>query len=192
MANARRVACIGDSITEGFGVTTQPWPQLIQSRRVDQNVAVKNLANSGEKVALFVSRYYAEVQGRKYTDVVFGPITNDLPDGTTGAAIYAAILPAFLAAKADGSRVYTCTTLPRKNAAAYSMALETERVDLNTRLRAANADVPGIIMIDFDLAIRDPADISAMQSGFHTGDWLHPNNAGYIAMADRFDIDVSW
>lgn len=37
--------------------------------------------------------------------------------------------------------------------------------------------------IDFDLALRDPADGSALRAEFDSGDHLHPSDAGYEAMA---------
>jgi lysophospholipase L1-like esterase len=38
-------------------------------------------------------------------------------------------------------------------------------------------------VLDFDQALRDPAHPSRMDPRFDSGDHLHPNDAGYAAMA---------
>ena len=43
-------------------------------------------------------------------------------------------------------------------------------------------------MIDFDAAIRDPQQPSRIHPKFDSGDHLHPNNAGYEAMANAVDL----
>ena len=45
-------------------------------------------------------------------------------------------------------------------------------------------------MIDFDAAIRDPANPRAMLPIYDSGDTLHPNSAGYAAMANAIDLDA--
>jgi lysophospholipase L1-like esterase len=41
---------------------------------------------------------------------------------------------------------------------------------------------------DFDCAIADPADPSRILPAYDGGDRLHPNDAGYHAMAAAIDI----
>jgi lysophospholipase L1-like esterase len=43
--------------------------------------------------------------------------------------------------------------------------------------------------VDFDAAVRNPADPEAMLPQYDSGDHLHPNGAGYQAMADAIDLD---
>ena len=45
-------------------------------------------------------------------------------------------------------------------------------------------------MIDFDKALRDPANPAAMRPAYDSGDNLHPNDAGYQAMADAIDLSL--
>ncbi len=45
-------------------------------------------------------------------------------------------------------------------------------------------------MIDFDAALRDPADPTRLNANLQSGDWLHPNDAGYRAMGDAIDLDL--
>ena len=43
-------------------------------------------------------------------------------------------------------------------------------------------------MIDFEAAVRDPAAPEHMRAVLQSGDWLHPNDAGYRAMGDAVDL----
>lgn len=45
-------------------------------------------------------------------------------------------------------------------------------------------------VIDFDKILRDPSNPSQLRSDYHTGDFLHPNVAGYQAIADHFPLDI--
>jgi lysophospholipase L1-like esterase len=43
-------------------------------------------------------------------------------------------------------------------------------------------------VIDFDAVVRDPSDPSRILPAFDSGDHLHPNDAGYQAMANAIDL----
>ena len=43
-------------------------------------------------------------------------------------------------------------------------------------------------VIDFDRAVRDPAHPTQILPAYDSGDHLHPNDAGYQAMADFIDL----
>ena len=45
-------------------------------------------------------------------------------------------------------------------------------------------------VVDFDQVIRDPADPRQFRAGFNNFDKLHPNDAGYKAMADAVDLSL--
>ena len=45
-------------------------------------------------------------------------------------------------------------------------------------------------VIDFDKAIRDPGNPATMRPAYDSGDNLHPNDAGYQAMADAIDLSL--
>ena len=45
-------------------------------------------------------------------------------------------------------------------------------------------------VVDFDLAIRNESNPSQIQLGLASQDFLHPNNQGYVVMADAFDLSV--
>jgi lysophospholipase L1-like esterase len=45
-------------------------------------------------------------------------------------------------------------------------------------------------VIDFDAVVKDPQTPSRIRKEYHSGDHLHPNDAGYKAMADAVDIKL--
>ena len=45
-------------------------------------------------------------------------------------------------------------------------------------------------VIDFDAATRDPLKPKQLRAAFDSGDHLHPNDAGYEAMANSIDLKV--
>jgi lysophospholipase L1-like esterase len=64
---------------------------------------------------------------------------------------------------------------------------ERQRQALNAWIRRSKA-FDGVL--DFDKAIRDPADPTRMLSTYDSGDHLHPNDAGYAAMAASISIPL--
>jgi lysophospholipase L1-like esterase len=45
-------------------------------------------------------------------------------------------------------------------------------------------------VIDFDRVVRDPAQPTRLLPAYDSGDHLHPNDAGYRAMADSIDLGL--
>jgi lysophospholipase L1-like esterase len=45
-------------------------------------------------------------------------------------------------------------------------------------------------VIDFDAAVRDPGHRARILAIYDSGDHLHPNDAGYKAMADMIDLSM--
>jgi lysophospholipase L1-like esterase len=45
-------------------------------------------------------------------------------------------------------------------------------------------------VIDFDAVVRDPANQKQMVPAYDKGDNLHPNDAGYKAMAESIDLNL--
>ncbi|WP_194270637.1 SGNH/GDSL hydrolase family protein [Glaciimonas soli] len=67
----------------------------------------------------------------------------------------------------------------------YSVAGETKRKTINYWIRNAHA-FDGVV--DFDKILRDPKRLDHINPTFDSGDHLHPNDAGYKAMADAVDL----
>jgi lysophospholipase L1-like esterase len=45
-------------------------------------------------------------------------------------------------------------------------------------------------VIDFDRALRDPADPLMLLPSYDSGDHMHPSDAGYQAMANAVDVGL--
>jgi lysophospholipase L1-like esterase len=104
-------------------------------------------------------------------------------------------------AKAKGLKVYAGTIVPFKNSFYYTTGQpdqvpfgmtvpydgEAVRQAVNAFVRT-NTTVDGVI--DFDLAMQNPADPLQQRPGWNSGDNLHPNDAGYANIAKAVDIDL--
>lgn len=69
----------------------------------------------------------------------------------------------------------------------WSPAKEARRQAVNRWIRTSGA-FDGVI--DFDRALRDPSHRSRIQPRFASPDGLHPNDAGYAAMAAAIDLSL--
>ena len=75
--------------------------------------------------------------------------------------------------------------LPYEGAAYFTADGEATRQAVNAWIRKpGNFDAA----IDLDAAIRDPAKPTKMRADWQSGDWLHPNDAGYRAMGEAIDL----
>jgi lysophospholipase L1-like esterase len=64
---------------------------------------------------------------------------------------------------------------------------ELDRESVNMFIRQSG-EFDGVI--DFDLATRDPANPLQFNPLYDSGDHLHPNDAGYQAMANAIDLSL--
>jgi lysophospholipase L1-like esterase len=131
--------------------------------------------------------------GAKYVIILAG--INDIagtapPPEVSAAQVIAGYRQLLTRAHADGIKVIAATLLPfegTKYPGFFTPAAETKREALNTWIRTSGA-CDGVI--DFDRATRDPARPSHLLPAFDSGDHLHPNDAGYKAMADAIDLSL--
>jgi lysophospholipase L1-like esterase len=97
-------------------------------------------------------------------------------------------------AHAHGMRIIGATLTPFEDTfhggplyGYYNEAKEAKRAAINEWIRTSGA-FDGVI--DFDAATRDPADPKHIQARYDKGDHLHPNDAGYKAMAESVDLKL--
>ncbi|MGW1224271.1 SGNH/GDSL hydrolase family protein [Streptomyces sp. NPDC002530] len=92
-------------------------------------------------------------------------------------------------AHARGLKAYGGTILPFKGDTLgfYSAENEAARQTFNRWLRTSGV-YDGVI--DFDRALRDPADPQRLLAAYDSGDHLHPNDAGARAMADAVPLKL--
>jgi hypothetical protein len=91
-------------------------------------------------------------------------------------------------AKSRGVKIHLATLTPFKGTTFpgyYNNAAEAKRQTINAWIRN-HAGVDGIV--DFDKALQDPADPLRLRPALDSGDHLHPNDAGYEAMARAIDL----
>jgi lysophospholipase L1-like esterase len=87
-------------------------------------------------------------------------------------------------ARAAGLRVVGATLPPFRGSVYFTPAGERVRQEVNRWIRGAHAYDA---IVDFDQVMADPRDRSRLDRAKESGDHLHPNAAGYAAMAAAID-----
>jgi lysophospholipase L1-like esterase len=100
--------------------------------------------------------------------------------------ITAAIASAVSRAKARGIEVIVGTLMPYRGTDYYSAAGETKRQAVNAWIRSSSSGADAVV--DFDLVMRSASDSAILNPAYDSGDHLHPNDAGYAAMAGAVDL----
>jgi lysophospholipase L1-like esterase len=113
------------------------------------------------------------------------------PEGDTGPLSAGDFIRAYqemiARAHARGVRIFGGTIVPYEGANYYHPEGEAVREAVNTWIRTSGA-FDGVV--DFDGAIRDPQHPLRFLGADQSGDNLHPNDAGYTAMATAVDLDI--
>ena len=211
--SVRTVVAFGDSITAGGAeAIVGAYPDMLATRLRDaqhdgQDVAVLNAGIGGNRLLADgvgpsgLSRFERDaLRQSSVTHVIVLLGTNDI-----GRSVFARVPGAEIAprdmptqeritdglqqlvkqARAKGVKVLLGTVPPLKNTPYWSDANEAMREAVNRWVRGRQ-DVDGVI--DFDAALRDPADPQALNPLLDSGDHLHPNKAGHAAMAAAIDL----
>lgn len=212
------IVFFGDSITDGACSTVDTnnrWPDHIAERLQTEghpNVAVVNEAYSGDRVLTngmgtnALSRFDMSVLSHARVSTVVmmmgindigwpgaGAITPADPEPTADDVIsgYKQIIDR---AHSHDIRFVAVTLTPFIDtfkgtplAGYYTPEKEKIRQAVNAWIRA-NKTADGLI--DFDKVIEDPANPGHVLPAYDCGDHLHPNDAGYQAMAKAVDLDV--
>ncbi|GAA2828870.1 SGNH/GDSL hydrolase family protein [Crossiella cryophila] len=186
------VVAFGDSITDGAGSTVgtdRRWPDRLAAR--DRRSGVVNAGISGNKVLADnpgygpagISRAQRDITRRAgvRTAILLQGINDIRQDNPPSLEqLWQGYRRIVATAHARGIRVLGGTLTPFQGSARFTAARESLRQQVNQRIRS------GVLfdgVVDFDAAVRDPADPARLRAHFHNGDWLHPNDAGYQAMA---------
>lgn len=214
-AQAFSIIALGDSITDGHGSVTNAnnrWPDLLasrlQSNPTTESVAVLNHGIGGNRLLLdglgpnALARFDRDVlaqPGVRYVLVLEG--VNDIgmlthSGGVPQAAhdllvqrIIGAYQQMISHAHDHGIQVIGCTILPFAGSSFYHPApvSEADRQAVNSWIRA-----PGHFdaFVDFDKVMRDPQNQDRLLPAYDSGDHLHPNPAGYAAMAEAVPLSL--
>jgi lysophospholipase L1-like esterase len=205
------VVAFGDSITDGYqsmmGANGR-WPNDL-ARRLDSvdgpRLSVADEGISGNRVLNDSAFFGPSALARFRRDALDVPGVRDiiLLEGindigfsanlphpgldVSAAEIIAGYKRLIAEAHAAGVRIFGATLLPYQGADYYTAAGEAKREAVNAWIRTSGA-FDGVI--DFDHVMRDPVDPLALNPGYDSGDHLHPDNAGYQAMADAINLPL--
>ena len=209
-ATAAAIVTFGDSITDGTRSTVDTnhsWPALLAARlaknKATSDIGVANEGISGNRVlydgagASALARFDRDVlsqSGVKWVMLLEG--INDIgrvnaptpsPEAPTTEDLIAAYRQFIDRAHAHGIKVIGCTLTPYEGAGYAREAGETIRAAVNDFIRKGGA-FDGVV--DFEAATRDSAEPRKIRAAFDPGDHLHPNDAGYEAMANAIDLTI--
>jgi len=204
---------VGDSITDGRGSDTDKnnrWPDLVlakmQASPLTSNIAVVNQAAGGNRI--LADGLGPNALGRIDRDVLaqssvsYAMIFEGVNDIGTAAATTAAqqaigdrLIWSFkqiaTRLQTSGIPVFAATITPFSGDPTiqpYSSPVrEVTRQRVNTFIKTS-----GIFdaVIDFDKLLADPANPSQLNPLYNSGDFLHPNGAGYQRIADNFPLNI--
>ena len=203
------IVAFGDSITDGYLSTAgadRRWPDRLAERLTarfpGRAVAVINAGIGGNRVlsegaiAIFgqsaLSRFDRDVlsiPGATHVIVLEG--VNDLGASRTAPPTAADLISGYrqliARAHAHGLKIIGATILPYGGAGYFSAAGEAQRQAINTWIRTG-PEFDGVS--DLDAATRDPARPERLRAELQSGDWLHPNDAGYRVMGEAVDLGL--
>ena len=194
---ARAVSAFGDSITDGYGTTTDAqnrWTDhlatFLQGKAETSDVGVLDAGiGATTVVGSGLSRLQRDVLDQtdaSYLIVLYG-VNDILFSGRTSSQIISAYQTIITDAHNNDILVYGGTITPFGGYSEYTAARETVRQEVNTWIRNTIAAAGGFDgVIDFDEALRDPSDHTRLLSSY-SNDWLHPSIAGYQAMAEAIN-----
>ncbi|MES1221331.1 MAG: SGNH/GDSL hydrolase family protein [Bacteroidota bacterium] len=193
----------GDSITDGAAATNNAngtWPDILSGRLpalpsgapfsvINMGIGSNRLVASDLAGPSGVHRFNDDVLLRpnvKYVILLEG--INDISyHQATAASITGAYATLVAQAHAAGIKVYGATLLPIGNSTKYTVANEATRQAVNTWIRTpGNFDA----ILDFEAVVRDTTKSPLRIKASWTGDYVHPNAAGYAAIGNSIPLNL--
>jgi lysophospholipase L1-like esterase len=116
-----------------------------------------------------------------------GRVGTNTPEAPTADDLIAAYKQLIEIAHTHGIAVIGCTLTPYEGAGYSREPGEAVRQAVNTFIRTGGAFDA---VVDFEAATRDSGNPKRFRAAFDPGDHLHPNDAGYQAMADAVDLAI--
>jgi len=212
---ARQMGIIGRhlltfQISESFTLTIFRWPDRLlakmQGNTSTANIAVLNQAAGGNRILADglgpnalgrIDRDVLSHSGVAYAMIFEG--VNDIGVADTSVATQQSIGTTLIEAfeqiatrvHALGIPMFAATITPfcgNSSIQPYSdLEREKTRQRVNTWIRSSGTFDA---VIDFDAILRDPKNASQLNPLYNSGDYLHPNVAGYQLLADQFPLDI--
>jgi len=207
---SRAIVALGDSITDGWQSTPNEnhrWPDDLAVRLSHtpglEHVSVLNEGIGGNRVLndgygpSAMKRFDGDVltQNDVRYLIILESINDigrlhglrDPDDAVTAAQLELGLKQMAERAHEHGIMVIGATLTPYQGAGYYSTKGEQVREAVNDWIRTS-----GVFdaVADFDKTTRDPANPRHFASRYDSGDHLHPNDAGYQAMADAINLKL--
>ena len=207
------VVAFGDSITDGYEGTggasntedmttidtNGRWPDDLTRRLIAAHVPLSVLnagisgnellrSGTGELGPSGLSRFALDALGQAgVTDVIQAEGINDIGAEASASQVIGADEQLIAQAHAAGVHIQLATLLPAGGPIGLSAAADAVRDQVNQWIRTQQL-ADGVI--DFDAALRDPSDPSEINPADVSGDGIHPNLAGYQAMANAVNLSL--
>jgi lysophospholipase L1-like esterase len=209
-ATASTIVAFGDSITDGMGTTPdadRAWASLLAttlSVGKGAPVGVANVGLSGNRLLRHgfgvsaLARFDRDVLGQAgvrwmivllgINDITFPAVPGMPPtEAVTADDVIWGFKQIVERAHVHGIKVAGATILPVEGVNTYTETGEAIRQAVNQWIRTSGTYDA---VIDFDAAVRDPANPKRLRADFDPGDRVHPNDAGNVAMAAAIDAAV--
>jgi lysophospholipase L1-like esterase len=216
-ASSGAIVALGDSITDGRCSTTdangkvvpdlyQRWTDILADRLsplpprypravVNAGIAGNRILEDGPTGPSALARLDRDVLDRAgATHVILFEGTNDLFRGATSAELIAGIRQIIDRVRARGMKIIGATIIPRGKPEGagdgFSELQERYRLEVNTWIRS---EAPFDGVIDFDAVMTgggvSPTGAQIMKREYSC-DFVHPNAAGYRALANAIELNL--
>jgi lysophospholipase L1-like esterase len=211
---AQTIAVVGDSIADGVGSTQDQnsrWPDVLAARLqadpelasiavVDAGIAGNRILHDGatpfvgpsalarfDRDALNKPGVYWVLVMEGINDIAAVDVLATPGNDVSAQQIIEGMKTLIGRAHKKRIKIFGVTLTPYGGVEwpFHSAAGEAKRQVVNAWIRHAGAFDA---VIDFDQVVRDPAHTDCLLAAFDSGDHLHPNDAGYKAMAAAIDL----
>jgi lysophospholipase L1-like esterase len=202
------VAILGNSITDGRGSGTNQqnrWTDIFSQQLLKNpttaNIGVLNLGIGGNTVLrgglgpTALARFDHDIlsqSGVKWLIILegvndLGGIRNDSMAVETATKLVLAYIKMIDKAHKRGIKVYGCTILPFGKSFYDNSYSRTAWMMVNEWIRTSGKFDA---VIDFAKIMCQPEDAAVLLPELHTGDFLHPNEAGYQKMGEAVGLEL--
>jgi lysophospholipase L1-like esterase len=208
------VVALGDSITDGAistPDTNQRWPDILAERlEADGDQPAMAVLNAGiganrvlrDPIEGFefagpnaLARFDRDVLAQPgvthlivfegINDIGMPTLSGDPAEFVSADELITGLRQLAERAHEHGIVAFGATITPFEGSMVYSEEGEAIREAVNDWIRTGGAFDA---VIDFDEVVRDPAQPTRLLPAFDSGDLLHPNDAGFRAMAESIDL----
>jgi lysophospholipase L1-like esterase len=197
------VVTFGASITDGFASSQNAnhrWPNVLARRLSTAGINTVGVINqglsanqllidaSGTLSALHRFQHDAVLQPNVKWVIFSDDPLNDVGNNhsITGAQLISGVQQLISQAHNNGLKFLGSTLTPFKGAGGWSSTGETAREQYNAFILSPSSGCDGVV--DQDTATHDPSNPEQFLPAYDSGDHLHPNDAGYQAIANCVNL----